>query len=211
MREQLIRYIDLLFAGAPHASDIKQEIMQNTLDRYDDLVCQGKTSEAAYSLAISGIGDINELFTSIVPVSDPAQSAPQTEPEDTEKAKKYRAICIAMYILSPVPLFILSDFGLDTMGLCYTLLLIAAATFGMVRYGKKEPNHPKEEVVYTPQQELRHSIRKIIHTIGLVAYFAISLLTQAWYITWVIFPLTAAVRGLVFACMDLKEAVEHEI
>ena len=94
MREQLIRYIDLLFAGAPHASDIKQEIMQNTLDRYDDLVCQGKTPEAAYSLAISGIGDINELFTSIVPVSDPAQSAPQTEPEDTEKAKKYRAICI---------------------------------------------------------------------------------------------------------------------
>ena len=55
MREQLIRYVDLLFAGAPNAQDVKQEILQNTLDRYDDLLQQGKSPEAAYSLAISGI------------------------------------------------------------------------------------------------------------------------------------------------------------
>ena len=62
MREQLIKYIDLLFAGAPEAEDIKQEILQNTLDRYDDLIDQGKSPEAAYRLAISGIGDVNELL-----------------------------------------------------------------------------------------------------------------------------------------------------
>ena len=62
MREQLIKYIDLLFAGAPEAEDIKQEILQNTLDRYDDLISQGKSPESAYSLAISGIGDINEIL-----------------------------------------------------------------------------------------------------------------------------------------------------
>ena len=62
MRDQLIHYVDLLFAGAPDAGDIKQEILQNTLDRYDDLIGQGKTPEAAYRLAISGIGDINEIL-----------------------------------------------------------------------------------------------------------------------------------------------------
>ena len=62
MREQLIRYVELLFAGAENAGDIQQEILQNTLDRYDDLIAQGKTPEAAYRLAISGIGDINEIL-----------------------------------------------------------------------------------------------------------------------------------------------------
>ena len=62
MREQLIQYVELLFAGAPEAYEIKQEILQNTLDRYDDLIDQGKSPEAAYRLAISGIGDINEIL-----------------------------------------------------------------------------------------------------------------------------------------------------
>ena len=70
MREQLIQYIRLLFAGTPNSEDIQQEILQNTLDRYDDLISQGKAPEAAYRLAIAGIGDINEIIGSI-----PAQPA----------------------------------------------------------------------------------------------------------------------------------------
>ena len=62
MKEQLIQYVNLLFAGATGAEDMKQEILQNTLDRYDDLIDQGKSPEAAYRLAISGIGDINEIL-----------------------------------------------------------------------------------------------------------------------------------------------------
>ena len=50
MREQLIRYVELLFAGAENAGDIQQEILQNTLDRYDDLIAQGKTPEAVLPL-----------------------------------------------------------------------------------------------------------------------------------------------------------------
>ena len=42
MREQLIQYVNLLFAGNGDVEDIKQEILQNTLDRYDDLIAQGK-------------------------------------------------------------------------------------------------------------------------------------------------------------------------
>jgi len=60
MREQLIQYVELLFAGARDCEDIKQEILQNTLDRYDDLIAEGKVPEAAYRLAITGIGDISD-------------------------------------------------------------------------------------------------------------------------------------------------------
>ena len=43
MRQQLIQYVDLLFAGADDCEEIKQEILQNTLDRYDDLITGGKS------------------------------------------------------------------------------------------------------------------------------------------------------------------------
>ena len=58
MREQLTQYVNLLFAGNDDAEEIRQEILQNTLDRYDDLVAQGKSPEAAYRLAITGIGAV---------------------------------------------------------------------------------------------------------------------------------------------------------
>ena len=40
MREQLIQYVNLLFAGATGSDEIREEILQNTLDRYDDLIAQ---------------------------------------------------------------------------------------------------------------------------------------------------------------------------
>ena len=58
MRDKLKTYIDYLFAGAPQTAataETKAEILQNTLDKYDDLIAEGKTPEAAYSLAVSGI------------------------------------------------------------------------------------------------------------------------------------------------------------
>lgn len=63
MRDQLIQYVSLLFAGTENCEDIRQEILQNTLDRYDDLVAQGKSPESAYRQAISGIGDISEILS----------------------------------------------------------------------------------------------------------------------------------------------------
>ena len=62
MRDQLVQYVSLLFAGAENCEDTKQEILQNTLDRYDDLIAEGKSPEAAYRLAITGIGDVGEIL-----------------------------------------------------------------------------------------------------------------------------------------------------
>ena len=47
MREKLIDYVNLLFAGTDGTEEIRQEILQNTLDRYDDLIGQGKAAQEA--------------------------------------------------------------------------------------------------------------------------------------------------------------------
>lgn len=208
MREQLIQYVRLLFAGAPQSEDIRQEILQNTLDRYDDLIAQGKSPEAAYRLAISGIGDISEILG-----AEPTVSAPHAAPTVTEKSPEKQAkekerklvtgLATAFYILCPVPLFILQN----EIGLCLMFLLIAAATALLIIWGEDKPSEDarREEQQSNPNRQLKRSISSLVWAIGLAAYFIVSFVTEAWYITWIIFPLTASVGGLISACMDLKE------
>ena len=214
MRDQLIQYVSLLFAGAENCEDIRQEILQNTLDRYDDLVAQGKSPESAYRQAISGIGDINEILSGEQTFTAPPRTS-EPEPEvDTPTKKLMRAIAIALYILCAVPLIILSQFGLDNLGLCCTLAVVAVATM-LILLGRKngsEDDAPERtasaqtrEVPLSGGQELRKSIKGLIGAIGLAAYFIVSFATGAWYITWVIFPIIGAVEGLVIACLDLTE------
>ena len=217
MREQLIQYVNLLFAGAPDACDIKEEILQNTLDRYDDLVSLGKTPEAAYSLAISGIGDLSEILGSR-PVNAPvyaeaAKTTQLSQPDSDPVYKKIlRIVAIFLYIICMIPLIILSEMGMDTIGLCGTLSIVAVATVALL-IGKKSGSQTSQkntEETVSARQELRKSVHSIVWAIGLAAYFIVSFLTNAWYITWVIFPLIGCVNGLINACIDLKEASNYE-
>lgn len=214
MRDQLIQYVSLLFAGTENCEDIRQEILQNTLDRYDDLVAQGKSPESAYRQAISGIGDISEILSGEQTfTASPRTNEPEPE-ADTPTKKLLRTIAIALYILCAAPLIILSEFGMDNLGLCCTLAVVAVATV-LILLGKK--NGPEEdtqehtasaqaqETSESPRQELRKSIKSLIWAIGLAAYFIVSFSTGAWYVTWVIFPIIGAVQGLVIACLDLTE------
>ena len=220
MREQLIQYVELLFAGAPNSTEIKQEILQNTLDRYDDLLSQGKSPEAAYRLAISGIGDINEIINSETEYHAPSYEAPRYEepvyrsaPEETQEdkdRKMKRAVAVAMYILCPVPLFILGNVGSGVMGLCFMFLLIAAATALMIMSSSgKSEEHDEPEYV-SPKNQTYKAIGSIVSAITLACYLIVSFLTGAWYITWLIFPIAACVKRLIFACIDLKEACDNE-
>ena len=214
MKEQLIQYVNLLFAGATGCEDIQQEILQNTLDRYDDLIAGGKVPEAAYRLAITGIGDINEILGTAPRAVSHSPAAPVKEAStDTSLKKILRAAAIFLYIICPIPLFLLSELGMSTIGLCATISIVAIATaliiLGAKKEEEKEENYAEEYAA--PQSELETSISQLIGTIGLAAYFIISFLTGAWYITWVIFPLTGAAKGLVKAILDLKEANKHEI
>ena len=214
MRDQLIQYVSLLFAGTENCEDIRQEILQNTLDRYDDLIAQGKSPECAYRQAISGIGDINEILSGEQMFTAPSRTFETAAETDTPAKKLMRAIAIALYILCAAPLIILSGFGLENLGLCCTLAVVAVATV-LIILGKR--NSPDEnvresgmagqdyEAPASPRQELRKSIKSLIWTIGLAAYFIVSFATGAWYVTWVIFPIITAVQGLVIACLDLTE------
>ena len=205
MREQLIQYVELLFAGAADCEDIKQEILQNTLDRYDDLIAQGKVPEAAYRLAISGIGDINTILGQSSFQTPASAPAPQ-ETDGISRKKVLQAVGVALYILCLIPLIVLSDLGMDTLGLCGTLILVAAATFLMILGARKDEEETKERnTAASPRKKTLGSIRGLVWAIGLVIYFLTSFLLGAWHITWLIFPIVFAINNLIEAIWDLKE------
>ncbi len=207
MKEKLTQYIELLFAGAEGCEDIKQEILQNTLDRYDDLIAEGKVPEAAYRLAITGIGDINEILGTVPNAAPAPLLATSAEEEDTPKMKRMRAIAIALYILCPIPLLLLGNLGGDLFGvagICCLLAMVAFATYLMV------VNSPRDEEKKKEEPGPRTNIKKAVSAVALVVYFVISFATNAWYITWLVFPIAAAVNNLIFAILDLMEGKDYE-
>ena len=235
MREQLIQYVNLLFAGNDNVEDIKQEILQNTLDRYDDLTVRGKTAEEAYRQAIAGIGDINEILNgkaaprydapdrdsaytdanqgpAYAEVNQASAYAPMPEFESTAAvvARLMRAVSIFLYIICPIPIFIFEKLGWDEVGVCCTLVIVAIATALLLLF--KSPKAKEQQQEYTEyhgnqssRKALKKSVGSLISTIGLVAYFVISFSTGAWFITWLIFPIIGAVKGVVNSCIDLRE------
>lgn len=204
MREQLIQYVELLFAGGRDCEDIQQEILQNTLDRYDDLISQGKVPEAAYRLAISGIGDINEILGT-VPTAVPERTASQEEAADTPQKKRMRAFAVGLYILCPIPLIFMSGLGADILGLIGTLVLVAIATVMMILNSKKEQKEHKKEQNRSPMQK---SVTSLLWAIGLAVYFLWSFTSGAWYMTWVVFPILGALDDFVLALVAQKEQTE---
>ena len=212
MRAQLIQYVELLFAGARDCDDIKQEILQNTLDRYDDLIAAGKVPEAAYRLAIAGIGDINEILGTNVPSTVASHSTAEPDDGDTPKKKLLRALAVGLYILCPLPLIVLGDVGMDILGLCATLTIVAVATVLIMMGAKKElPEKQKPEAQDSPRSELAKSIGGVIWAVGLAVYFLISFTTNHWHITWVIFPILGSLDSLVSAIIRNQEALHSDV
>ncbi|MFA6941566.1 MAG: DUF4097 family beta strand repeat-containing protein [Clostridiaceae bacterium] len=68
MYEKLQKRVDDLFKNAPdtkRAEELKEELMANLIDRYNDLTESGKSEDEAIDITIEGIGDVNELIRSI--------------------------------------------------------------------------------------------------------------------------------------------------
>lgn len=214
MREQLAQYVDLLFAGSDGAEEIKQEILQNTLDRFDDLVARGSTEEAAYRQAIAGIGDVGELLGGESPDARPqpeiVDPLPGFEGTAPAVARMMRAVAIFLYIVSPVPLLLLDTLGWDNIGMCLTLVIVAIATLLLLTFkapaGKKSAQDSQQAAgTAEGRKNLDASIKKLMRTMGVVLYFVISFSTGAWLVTWLIFPIEKALEGVVCAGLELRE------
>lgn len=199
MREQLKQYVDLLFAGIADAEDIKQEILQNTLDRYDDLIAQGKTPEAAYQLAISGIGDIHEILGNQTDSTKVAVRPAVAEENSSPRNKLLTALAIACFILCPIPVLIFEN----SFGVCLLLVMVAAGVALLTLYGKgnREADAPVDK-----RTTIQRMFCRVVWICGVIAYLVLSFFTGAWHITWLMFPILGCICGLGNAILDIGKS-----
>lgn len=149
MERNLRDYIENLFKDAPkthQAEELKEEIIINTIERYHDLINEGKSQYDAYNLAVEGIGDINELLFALG--CDNTSSEPEFTCEQLEQAKNrtsfFKAIATLLYILCFTPCILLSVTPLDEISAAFMFFMISVAT-GLLVYSKKTKYLPFEK------------------------------------------------------------------
>ena len=181
MKEQLKAYIDTVFSdaeerapGSERLAELKEEMLHNLYEKYDDLVAAGKSPAAAYHSSVASVGDISELLDSISgdgeTVSPPAVDAPAPKggksakgeepharpmtPEESAEWKTYKersavlsSVSVALYILCWVPNVVLDAIALplfDEIGTALMFIMIAVATALQVYISKTKPKFGKD-------------------------------------------------------------------
>ena len=206
MREQLRSYIDNLFeetTPTKKAVELKEEMIQNLEDKYQDLLNEGKSPESAYNIAVAGIGDISPLLSQLED-----GFASDTEKEKYEQARRNSAlrtsIAIMLYVLCVLPVLLLHH----NVGVPMMFVIIAVATGILVYNNMTKPKYMKESdsVVESfrewqsethEQKRMRGAISTALWSLIVALYFIISFTWGAWHITWVIFIIGALIESLI--------------
>jgi len=224
MKEKITQHFNQLFEDAPKtrkALDLKREMTQNALDKYEDMVQEGYSEQDAYQNVIQSIGDVTELFEEVE-----EKNLLMLPEKDRKKRAVLKAVAVGLYILAGVAFFAMEamvdmpgsqwmnyqGLGVVIAGLiCIapTIMLVYAANM-YPGYSKKEnadmvEEYKQERYMNNRDKAIMGAVSSIIWTIALVLYFIISFTTGAWYITWVTFLIAGCVQSVAALLMSLRK------
>ena len=223
MEYSIRAYVDELFSDIPEsqrAYEMKVELTQNLLDKYNDLVASGKSEEDAYNITVYGIGDISELLDELKREEVRANIG-RTESAYFEAMAYYKrhsakliTLGVMFCVFSLIPVIALPMIGrmLDLRGfggigvaVMFLFLGFAVGLFVWSGITKPKRSDPPEMVVelYERRKNKAVSYIKVFDasywTVLVAAYLLLSFLTGRWDITWIMFVAGPAVSAVVHA------------
>ena len=114
------------------------------------------------------------------------------------------AIAIVLYILCVVPVIIIEN----DVGTVLMFVMVAVAT-GIIVYrstlNQKNKDDEEKEKKGKNENPTLKAVKSCVWAVAVLVYFAISFWSSAWYITWLVFPITGAITDALEACFDLKD------
>ena len=224
MNEKIRKHIEELFANAPKtrkAMELREEMTQNTIEKYQDLIAEGFQEEAAYQNVISSIGDVTELF------GDLEERNPLSLPEkDRRKKAMLKAAAAGLYIFA-VAVFLCGMAITEiwffypeaaTIVLALTVILCIPPTCMMVYAAQMYPEfHKKENTLVESYKEAVHarnkeksvkaSISVIVWLATMILYFFISFFTSKWHVTWILFLVGGCAQAIVCLVFSLRQKI----
>lgn len=227
MKEKIRQHFNQIFAGAPStrkALDLKQEMTQSAMDKFDDLVADGYSEEEAYQHVIASIGDVTELFPEVEEKN--LLALPE---KDRRKKAVLTAAAVGMYIFAGAVFFffgIISEvarlpYDLSGIGLVLAVVICIPPTVMLVYAANMYPDYARKEKQdmveqykavkydYNKEKAVIKSINSFIWTLTLVLYFVISFTTYKWHVTWIIFLIAVCVQRIVKLVYELKTEEKH--
>ncbi|MDT8718357.1 hypothetical protein IAI10_16950 [Clostridium sp. 19966] len=217
MYEKLRRSVDRLFENAPRTkkvNDLKEELFGNLIEKYDELVRNGRSEDEAVSIVMGGVGDIDELLAGLREEQSIDYEMLQ---KDREKRAFMLSICIGIYIMSVVvEIFGISFLSIDAILVtCIMLTMDTIASCMLVYQFASRPKYKKrddsiveefKEWKYTTKAEVdfMRSLHIIIAALILAVYFIISFAFNSWAFSWIIFIIGFALDRITVLALALR-------
>lgn len=218
MNEKIRKEVNNLFENAPNtkrANDLKDEIISNAEDKYEDLLKQGKKEEEAFSTVMKEIGDVDELIDEINK-NNPIHTGEHME-EARRKTGLVVSVCVGLYILSIITCIVLAELEMpDFITASSFLALVGIATCILIYHFMTKPKYIKYEDTMVEEfkewkgkkdknKELKKAIDSILWTLTVIIYLLISFTFGIWYISWIIFLIATLVENIIHLLFKLGE------
>lgn len=224
------KYMDQIFEQAPvnrRTLELKEELIANALEKYNDLTLQGYGEEEAFQLVIGSIGDVQQLFADMGTDDDYSQAYyMQWAREAQEKKAALTAVSAGLFLLAAAVLvfsvlsYLYGESVLSFHGLNLHLLWIGVAMLicivpvSLLMYAHRiqPPIEFAGNAAYSASvssehrkkrrkrfKQIKGSLEGLMWLLIVIFYFIVSFATHAWYITWIVFLGGAAVECLLDA------------
>lgn len=217
MKEQIRKEVNILFQNAPNtkrANDLKDEIISNAEDKYEDLVKQGTSEEEALQTVIKEIGNVDELIEELNK-NNPIHT--QYVEEARKKTGLIVSICVGLYILSIIACIVLDELGLPDFITASSFLSIAGvSTCVLIYHFMTKPKYTKYDDTIVEEfkewkgkndknKEIKKTIDSIIWTLTVIIYLVVSFTFGIWYISWIIFLIASLIENIIKLIFKLGE------
>jgi len=211
MSTRLRTYVDTLFENAPttpHIYDLKEELLANLEEKYEDLLAAGYSEEDAYASVISGLGDAESLIASL---------SVEPEPQEItyEEMRRHTAQTVAssafLYCIAVAAFLLVRMVFSNTLGWVAFWVISAFATGQVVYHYMTRPATARRALSKQSRKrrkQIKGSASGILWVVATMVYFVVSFESNHWHLTWIIFLLATIVQlvmNLIFKMGDVHD------
>ncbi len=217
MKDTLRSYMNELLVDVPKTHkvlELKEELISNMQERYEDLVAEGFQTEDAYQSVVESMGDVKALFSEFV--EDKKEVKVVVESEEIRRKRAWiSTVAVGFYIFAGAFAILLSTLDDmhyltdgDTFAPIAFLILAIIPTCMLVYKSHMYPHNKKETHTVVEEfkewqsesqreKQTKRAISAIIWLGATAIFFIISFETYQWQITWITFLIAGCIQAVV--------------